>query len=142
MTRLSVRRLHRAGYDVVHYGVDHWNGVAIASRVGIDDVQRGFSGSVSAPFDEPRLIAATAEVSGAGRSTFPTGARSTTRTTSSNSCGSNASAVSFNTRAAEGRSIVAGDVNVAPLIVMSMTRRGGDDASPARTRARRRPPAA
>ena len=48
-----------AGYDVVHYGVDHWNGVAIASRVGIDDVQRGFSGSVSAPFDEPRLIAAT-----------------------------------------------------------------------------------
>ncbi|HBU03680.1 MAG TPA: exodeoxyribonuclease III, partial [Acidimicrobiaceae bacterium] len=48
-----------AGYDVVHHGVDHWNGVAIASRVGIDDVQRGFSGSVSAPFDEPRLIAAT-----------------------------------------------------------------------------------
>ena len=48
-----------AGYDVVHHGVDHWNGVAIASRVGIDDVQRGFSGSVSAPFDEPRLVAAT-----------------------------------------------------------------------------------
>ena len=38
-----------AGYDVVHHGVDHWNGVAIASPVGIDDVQRGFSGSVSAP---------------------------------------------------------------------------------------------
>ncbi|NDH87549.1 MAG: exodeoxyribonuclease III, partial [Actinobacteria bacterium] len=49
----------KAGYDVVHHGVDHWNGVAIASRVGIDDVQRGFSGSVSAPFDEPRLVAAT-----------------------------------------------------------------------------------
>ena len=48
-----------AGYDVVPHGVDHWNGVAIASRVGIDDVQRGFSGSVSAPFDEPRLVAAT-----------------------------------------------------------------------------------
>ena len=27
------------GYDVVHYGHNQWNGVAIASRVGLDDVQ-------------------------------------------------------------------------------------------------------
>jgi exodeoxyribonuclease-3 len=33
-----------AGYDVVHCGFNQWNGVAIASRVGIDDVQVGFDG--------------------------------------------------------------------------------------------------
>ena len=32
------------GYDVVHCGFNQWNGVAIASRVGIDDVQIGFDG--------------------------------------------------------------------------------------------------
>src|SRR5690242_14178473 len=32
------------GYDVVHCGFNQWNGVAIASRVGIDDVQVGFEG--------------------------------------------------------------------------------------------------
>jgi exodeoxyribonuclease-3 len=33
-----------AGYEVVHCGFNQWNGVAIASRVGIDDVQVGFEG--------------------------------------------------------------------------------------------------
>ncbi|WP_299557049.1 exodeoxyribonuclease III [uncultured Mycolicibacterium sp.] len=33
-----------AGYEVVHCGYNQWNGVAIASRVGIDDVQVGFDG--------------------------------------------------------------------------------------------------
>jgi exodeoxyribonuclease III len=32
------------GYDVVHCGFNQWNGVAIASRVGIDDVEVGFDG--------------------------------------------------------------------------------------------------
>ena len=32
------------GYDVVHCGFNQWNGVAIASRVGIDDVEVGFPG--------------------------------------------------------------------------------------------------
>jgi len=32
------------GYEVVHVGTSQWNGVAIASRVGIDDVQAGFPG--------------------------------------------------------------------------------------------------
>lgn len=34
----------RAGYEVAHHGVSQWNGVAIASRVGLEDVQRGFPG--------------------------------------------------------------------------------------------------
>jgi exodeoxyribonuclease III len=32
------------GYDVVHSGFSQWNGVAIASRVGIDEVAVGFPG--------------------------------------------------------------------------------------------------
>jgi exodeoxyribonuclease III len=32
------------GYDVAHYGFNRWNGVAIASRVGLDHVEIGFDG--------------------------------------------------------------------------------------------------
>ena len=35
------------GYEVVHNGFSQWNGVAIASRVGVADVQVGFSGQPS-----------------------------------------------------------------------------------------------
>lgn len=30
------------GYEVAHFGLSQWNGVALASRVGLEDVQRGF----------------------------------------------------------------------------------------------------
>ena len=33
-----------AGYDVAHVGLNQWNGVAIVSRVGLEDVQVGFDG--------------------------------------------------------------------------------------------------
>ncbi|KAE8765195.1 exodeoxyribonuclease III [Georgenia thermotolerans] len=33
-----------AGYEVVHHGLNQWNGVAVASRVGISDVEVGFPG--------------------------------------------------------------------------------------------------
>ncbi|MGW6171879.1 exodeoxyribonuclease III [Arthrobacter sp. NPDC055138] len=32
------------GYEVAHFGLNQWNGVAIASRVGLDDVERTFPG--------------------------------------------------------------------------------------------------
>ena len=32
------------GYEIAHVGLSQWNGVAIASRVGLDDVQVGFTG--------------------------------------------------------------------------------------------------
>src|ERR1700758_4606571 len=35
------------GYEVAHVGFNQWNGVAIASRVGLDDVQIGFEGQPS-----------------------------------------------------------------------------------------------
>jgi len=33
-----------AGYEVAHVGVSQWNGVAIASRVGLDNVRDHFDG--------------------------------------------------------------------------------------------------
>jgi exodeoxyribonuclease III len=58
----------RAGYRVAHHGEGRWNGVAIASRVGIDDVVTNFgaplrpSATPDVPDDEPlaeaRMIAA------------------------------------------------------------------------------------
>lgn len=33
-----------AGYEVAVHGLDQWNGVAIASRAGLADVERGFAG--------------------------------------------------------------------------------------------------
>ena len=44
----------RRGFDVAHHGRDHWNGVAILSRVGLDEVERGFRGVNAPPFDECR----------------------------------------------------------------------------------------
>ncbi len=32
------------GYDVAHHGVSQWNGVALLSRVGIENVRNGFPG--------------------------------------------------------------------------------------------------
>ncbi len=37
-------RLRALGYEVAHHGLNQWNGVAILSRVGLDDVQAGFAG--------------------------------------------------------------------------------------------------
>jgi len=53
-----------AGYEVAHSGQGQWNGVAIASRVGLDDVQTGFEGQPlweggSAPLLEARALGAT-----------------------------------------------------------------------------------
>ncbi|MEY2397938.1 MAG: exodeoxyribonuclease [Actinomycetota bacterium] len=51
------------GFEVVHNGSGRWNGVAIASRVGIDDPVLGFSAVDQPMFDgdepESRLVAAT-----------------------------------------------------------------------------------
>ena len=46
------------GYEVAHHGHDHWNGVAILSRVGLADVRRGFPGTNRPPYDEARVISA------------------------------------------------------------------------------------
>jgi exodeoxyribonuclease-3 len=46
------------GYESAHHGEGRWNGVAILSRVGLDDVVNGFADGDPAD-DEARLITAT-----------------------------------------------------------------------------------
>jgi exodeoxyribonuclease III len=47
------------GYEVASYGEATWNGVAILSRVGLDDVVRGLEGAPGFPNPEARAVAAT-----------------------------------------------------------------------------------
>jgi len=47
------------GYEVAAYGTGRWNGVAILSRVGLEDVRRGFPGEPGFPEVEARAVAAT-----------------------------------------------------------------------------------
>ena len=49
---------HGLGYESVHHGEGRWNGVAIISKVGIDDVVNGF-GDDDEPDPEARLVWAT-----------------------------------------------------------------------------------
>ena len=53
-------RFAKLGYEVAHHGDGRWNGVAVASRVGLTDVVRGLAGT-SGPNGpaECRLISAT-----------------------------------------------------------------------------------
>ena len=42
--RFPVQSFDKLGYRVAHHGTNQWNGVAIASRVGLDNVQVGVPG--------------------------------------------------------------------------------------------------
>ncbi len=67
--RAPVSEFRAAGYEIAHHGEGQWNGVAIASRVGIVDVVSNFGEPLAPPLtfdaadDEPaaeaRMIAAT-----------------------------------------------------------------------------------
>ena len=76
-------RFAALGYEVAHHGLSQWNGVAIASRVGLEDVQVGLRRHARlgrAGAAEARAIGALCGGVRSGRSTSPTGGRSTTRT--------------------------------------------------------------
>ncbi|MBV8954861.1 MAG: exodeoxyribonuclease III [Solirubrobacterales bacterium] len=51
--------LAQRGYEVAVHGEATWNGVAILSRVGLDEVSRGLEGAPGFPLPEARAIAAT-----------------------------------------------------------------------------------
>jgi exodeoxyribonuclease-3 len=57
----------RLDYEVAHFGFSQWNGVAIASRVGLDDVERtfpeqpAFGKGGKDPVQEARAIGATCD---------------------------------------------------------------------------------
>lgn len=47
-----------AGYEIAHHGLNQWNGVAIISRVGLEDVQAGFE--AMPPYGDPPVAEARA----------------------------------------------------------------------------------
>lgn len=51
--------LSRRGYEVAAHGEASWNGVAILSRVGLENVEPGLSGAPGFPHPEARAVAAT-----------------------------------------------------------------------------------
>jgi exodeoxyribonuclease-3 len=51
-------RIEELGYQVAHHGTNQWNGVAVLSRVGIDDIQIGLPGVP--PFGDPAVTEARA----------------------------------------------------------------------------------
>jgi exodeoxyribonuclease III len=51
--------LEQRGYAVAAHGEASWNGVAILSRVGLDDVVAGLPGGPGFPHQEARAVAAT-----------------------------------------------------------------------------------
>jgi exodeoxyribonuclease III len=51
--------LDRRGYAVALYGEPQWNGVAILSRVGLEDAIRGIPGAPGFPHQEARAVSAT-----------------------------------------------------------------------------------
>lgn len=62
--QFPMARFEEAGYEVAHHGLNQWNGVAIASRVGLEDVQIGFEdmpGFGDPIAAEARAIAATCD---------------------------------------------------------------------------------
>ncbi|WP_431957041.1 exodeoxyribonuclease III [Nocardia lijiangensis] len=63
-------RFEELGYEVAHLGINQWNGVAIASRIGLEDVELGFPAQpgfdkdageslISTPVVESRALGAT-----------------------------------------------------------------------------------
>lgn len=47
------------GYEIAHHGEAQWNGVAILSRAGLENVEVGLPGGPGFPHQEARAIAAT-----------------------------------------------------------------------------------
>jgi exodeoxyribonuclease III len=55
------RELADRGYEVATHGEAAWNGVAILSRAGLDDVVRGLENGPGFPHPEARAVAATCD---------------------------------------------------------------------------------
>src|SRR5688500_8259646 len=56
---LLKEELDARGYEYAAHGEAAWNGVAILSRAGLEDVERGLSGGPGFPHPEARSVSAT-----------------------------------------------------------------------------------
>src|SRR5215211_1045052 len=59
LTALLGEQLASRGYEFALHGEVQWNGVAILSKIGLDDVAHGVSGAPGFPNPEARAVAAT-----------------------------------------------------------------------------------
>jgi exodeoxyribonuclease III len=60
-TELLGQELASRGYEVARHGKGQWNGVAILSRVGLEDVVPGVAGAPGFPHPEARAVSATCD---------------------------------------------------------------------------------
>src|SRR6478752_1844968 len=60
-TELLGDDLAKRGYEVAVHGQATWNGVAILSKVGLDDVVAGIAGAPGFPDPEARAVSATCD---------------------------------------------------------------------------------
>ncbi|MGH8776914.1 MAG: exodeoxyribonuclease III [Jiangellaceae bacterium] len=56
---LPVDAVRELGYEIAAHGMGRWNGVALLSRVGLDDVTTGLDDEPGFPDPEARAVAAT-----------------------------------------------------------------------------------
>jgi exodeoxyribonuclease-3 len=61
LAKLLGDALEERGYEVAAHGEAQWNGVAILSRVGLDDVVTGVANGPGFPHQEARAVAATCD---------------------------------------------------------------------------------
>jgi exodeoxyribonuclease-3 len=59
LTDLLGEQLMSRGYELALHGEVQWNGVAILSKVGLDDVVQGVAGAPGFPLPEARAVSAT-----------------------------------------------------------------------------------
>ena len=71
--QLPLMGLQARGYDVAAHGLDQWNGVALISRVGLDDVTAGFPGQPG--WGDPGVVEARALGATVGRANGSGGIR-------------------------------------------------------------------
>jgi exodeoxyribonuclease-3 len=61
LAQLLGEALSDRGYELAAHGEAQWNGVAILSRVGLDDVETGLANGPGFPHPEARAVAATCD---------------------------------------------------------------------------------
>ena len=104
--------LAERGYEIAAHGEASWNGVAIVSRAGLDDVVRGIDGGPGFPHQEARAVSATCGGVRVASVYVPNG----------RSPGSDhyayklewLAALTAMTGAHDGPQVVCGDINIAP----------------------------
>jgi exodeoxyribonuclease-3 len=102
------------GYEFVAHGQGQWNGVAILSRVGLDDVVAGLAGAPGFPDTEARAVAATCAGIRVTSVYVPNGRVPDSDHYRYKLAWLDALAEQLGSNDASGATVVCGDMNIAP----------------------------